>query len=109
MIAINTSSSSSQTASSGDFEIVPFSHIKNVQLISLAGKQKAYVNGNGSTNATETAQSDTSGLPAFGPVNTTAAEQRLEARVRELQMRKAKLGVNVSAEAQALFDFMDRL
>lgn len=98
VLAINTTPAppnpSSTTANQpGDYHIIPLSKIQSFTIISLA----------------ETTDGFTNAIPQITKVDTKKLKAREETRIRKLQEEERKRGKGVSAEAQSLYNFLDKM
>ncbi|KAF4548950.1 Anticodon-binding domain-containing protein [Elsinoe fawcettii] len=98
VVAINTgpappNPSSATIADPGDYHVIPISRIQSFQVISLAEKRDGF----------------STALPAIGKVDTAKLKERERQRVAKLKDEEAKKGKGVTAEAQALFNALDRM
>lgn len=97
VVAINTALNAKPAANTpGDYRIVPISAISNVQVVSLAEQTP------GKTGWAHA-------QPPIGKVDTAKLREREEQRIRKLKADESKRGRGVTAEAQALFNAMDRM
>lgn len=101
VVAINTAQPPPNPASNpanapGDYHIIPISRIQNVQVISQPEQPSGK---DGWANA----------LPAIGKVDTVRLREREQHRIAKIKQEETKRGKGVTAEAQALFNAMDRM
>lgn len=94
LVALKTSATDPNASGNDDYHVIPISKIQSFQVVSLAPK-------------------DANGMPSnIVPItasDTKALKAREAARIRELQEVKRKTGVDVPADAQALFDALYRM
>ncbi|KAF2157897.1 hypothetical protein K461DRAFT_317920 [Myriangium duriaei CBS 260.36] len=101
VVAINTAPAPPNPTSNpantpGDYHIIPISRIQHVQVLSLPAQ-------------TSGKDGWASALPAIGKVDTARLREREEQRIAKLKQEESKRGKGVTAEAQALFNAMDRM
>ena len=92
LLVINTAT---PTAATGDYHIIPVSRLQSINIISVPG-------GGGSD------ASFVKATPPIGPLNIASLRAREETAVRRLQQQQLKQGKNVTAEAQEIFNALDR-
>ncbi|KAF2807765.1 uncharacterized protein BDZ99DRAFT_464678 [Mytilinidion resinicola] len=100
-IAINTTPAPpnpSATISSqpGDYHIIPFAHILNIELLGAGERVEGSVPGFDGA------------LPSIAKVDLDAVRAREEATIRKIKERDAMRGRGVSREAQEIFDALAR-
>ncbi|KAG8623029.1 hypothetical protein KVT40_008005 [Elsinoe batatas] len=98
VVAINTAPvppnpSSTNNAEPGDYHVIPISRIQNFQVLSLAENKDGFA----------------TALPAIGKVDTAKLKEREKQRIAKIKNEEAKKGKGVTAEAQALFNALDRM
>lgn len=100
-IAINTATpppnpSSALANQPGDYHIIPFAHILNIELLSAG--ERVPDSGPGFDGA----------LPSISKVDLEAVKAREEATIRKIKEKDAMKGRGVSKEAQEIFDALAR-
>lgn len=94
LVALKTSATDPNASGNDDYHVIPISKIQSFQVVSLAPR-------------------DANGMPSnVAPITASdnkALKAREAARIRELQEVKRKTGVDVPADAQALFDALYRM
>lgn len=98
VVAINTAPAppnptSAAFAEPGDYHVIPISTIQSFQILSLVENKDGFANA----------------LPAIGKLDTAKLKEREQQRVKKLKEEEAKKGKGVTAEAQALFNALDRM
>ncbi|PSK56853.1 Protein LSM12 A [Elsinoe australis] len=98
VVAINTAPAppnptSAAFAEPGNYHVIPISTIQSFQVLSLVENKDGFA----------------TALPPIGKLDTAKLKEREQQRVKKLKEEEAKKGKGVTAEAQALFNALDRM
>lgn len=114
LVAINTTPappnpSTSLSSQPGNYHIIPIKHILSFQILSLADQGAAPDAATGDSVTSSVWKAGNNATPKIGPVDIKKLKEREEKAVQKQKDDLRKRGKGVSAEAQAIFDALDRL
>ena len=113
VVALNTAplpSAHSLTPPPADYHIIPVSRVQSLNVLSSSASDNTNTSSTGGVGDVNGMVSGfDKALPALRKLDTKALREREERAVRKAQEVEAKRGKGVSAEAQTLFNALDRM